>query len=127
MGLCHICSNGYWAINGQPIYVPDDIDVAHDNIVTKDSGRLEDGYNRITWVRPDIRTVTFSYNNITGAEVAFMRSLTQGKVFELTYFDNGVLSMVGYVGKQTYSQKNLSVHAAEGGLYKDYKFTVVEM
>ena len=120
-------TNGYWKVNGTAIYVPTEIDVEHDNIVSSDSGRTESGMMHINWVRRDVRKVDLTYESITAAEVEYMLNLMQGREFTFTYYDNGVKTMSAYCGKCSYSQKNLSVYANEGGLYKDFKINVIEM
>lgn len=127
MSIAKMCTNGYWAIDGTPIFVPDEISFTHDNIVTSDSGRVESGFMRVTFVRGDVRTVSFEYEHITGAEVEYIFSLTQGRVFTLTYYDNGIKTMRGYVGRSSYTQKNLGAYQSEGGEYKGYKFNIIEI
>lgn len=129
MGLAKLCTNGYWAVDGVPIYVPGEngVSIDHDNIVGPDSGRTEDGTMRITWVRRDVVKVSLTYPELTGAEVEYMRNLMQGKEFAFTYYDNGIRTINGYCGKNNYSQKNLALYAAEGGKYKDFKINVEEM
>lgn len=129
MGIAKMCTNGYWAVDGVPIYVPseDGISIDHDNIVSSDSGRMEDGSMHITWVRRDVVKVSLTYKEMTGAEVEYMRSLMQGKEFKFTYYDNGTKTIDAYCGKNTYSQQNLALHASEGGKYKDFKINVEEM
>ena len=127
MGIASKCTNGYWAIDGEPIYVPSGVEISHENIVTSDSGRVESGYMHVTFVRGDVRTVQLEFDHITGYEVAFMRELTQGRVFELTFYDNGIQVMQGYVGRTSYEQKNLGVYTDEGGEYENYKFNVIEI
>ena len=127
MSLAKMCTNGYFAIDGVPIYVPTSVSFSHENIVTKDTGRVESGYMHVTFVRGDVRTVSLEYDEITGAEKDYMLSLTQGRVFTLTIYDNGIKNIRGYVGRSSEKQKDLSVYTDEGGRYKDYKFDVVEM
>lgn len=129
MGLAKLCTNGYWAVNGTPIYVPSEsgVQIDHDNIVGPDSGRVESGKMRITWVRTDVVKVSLTYEELTGAEVEYMRNLMQGKEFEFTYYDNGIKTISGYCGKNTYTQQNLSLYASEGGKYKGFKINVEEM
>lgn len=129
MGIAKLCTNGYWAVNGTPIYVPSEsgISIEHDNIVSSDSGRVESGKMHITWVRRDVRKVSLTYKRITGAEIEYMRELMQGQEFQFTYYDNGIKSFDGYCGKSSYTQKNLSLHPDEGGEYTDFKINVEEM
>jgi len=127
MGLAKICTNGYYAVDDIPIYVPSAVNISHENIVTKDSGRVESGLMHVTFVRGDVRTVSFEYDELTGAEKEYMVNLTQGRVFNLTYYDNGIKTIRGYVGRSSEKQKDLSVYVNEGGRYQNYKFDVVEM
>jgi len=127
MGVAKLDILGYWAVNGSPIYVPTSIDVEHDNVVTPDSGRVESGVMRITWVRTDVRKVILAYRRLTGAEVEYMRNLMQGKEFTFTYYDNGIQTLYGYCGRNSYKQKNLSIYTDQGGLCEDFKIDVVEM
>ena len=127
MGLCKICKNGFWAVEGTPIYVPSSVTIENDNIVSPDSGRVESGKMHITWVRREVRKVNLVFDRITGAEVAFMHSLMQGKEFTFTYYDNGIKTMEAYAGKDSYTQKNLGNYPSEGGEYKEYKINVIEM
>lgn len=127
MGMLSPCTNGYWAVDGQPLYVPDEVDIGNDNIVSSDSGRLESGYTYIRWVRPTVRKVTLTYKHLTGYEKDYLHNLMQGRVFMFTYWDNGIQVMEAYAGKDDYKQKNLSNYADEGGEYSDYKVSIVEM
>ena len=69
--------------------------------------------------------MTFKF--LTGNEVAYMRNLMQGREFTFTYYDNGLVSIHAYVGKNQYKQHNLTLYADEGGLYEDFKINVIEM
>lgn len=128
MGLATLDTNGYWAVNGTPIYVPTDITIEHDNVVSPESGRVESGIMRITWVRRDVRKVNLTFKHITGDEVAYMVNLMQGKEFTFNYYDMGTIQTISaYVGKCSYNQRRLDVHPEQGGLYDDFKINVVEM
>ena len=127
MGIAKRCTNGYWAVNGTPLYTPDSVTIENDNIVTSDSGRTESGGMKITWVRRTVRKVILKYNRLTGNEKTLLHNLMQGEVFTLTYYDNGVKSMRAYGGKDSYDQVNLSNYASEGGEYANYVIDAVEM
>lgn len=127
MGICKKCTNGYWAVDGVPIYVPTSVTIENDNIVSSDSGRTESGRMYISWVRPTVRKVKLTFEKITGLEVSLMHNLMQGKEFSFTYYDNGIKTMEAYAGKDSYTQTNLSVYPNEGGLYTDYTIDVIEM
>lgn len=127
MGLCKKCTNGYWAVDVTPIYVPSSVVIENDNIVSSDSGRTESGLMYINWVRPTVRKIKLTFSDITGMEVAEMHNLMQGKEFRFTYYDNGIQTISAYAGKDSYTQSDLSKFAKEGGLYKDFTIDVIEM
>lgn len=120
-------SDGSWAVNGTPIYVPSDVEIEHDNQVSSDSGRTETGEMHITWIREDIRKVNLTYSYLTGREVNAMVSMMQGKTFSFTYPDGESVTITAYTGKCSYGQYNASLYASEGGLYSDFKINVIEM
>lgn len=125
MGICK--KSNYWAVDRVDIYTPSSVEITNDNIVSSDSGRTESGHMHITWVRSTVRTIKITYEWITGAEVDFLHSLMQGKEFSFTYYDNGIKTMSAYAGKDSYTQCNLAAYASEGGLYKGYTITIIEM
>lgn len=127
MGLCKICKNGYWAVNGTPIYVPTSVTISHDNITAPETGRTESGKMRIVWVRRRVVKVELAFDLITGAEVEAMSTLMQGQEFSFTYYDNGIKTIDAYCGRDSYTQRNLSRYPDEGGVYKDFKINVEEM
>lgn len=119
-----------WTVNGTPIYRPSEggVNIGHDNIVSSDSGRDEAGYMHIRWVRTDVRKVSFTYNKLTGNQVAYLVNLMQGKEFTFAYEEaGGRESFPGYCGKITYDQKRLDLYADEGGVYTNVQVNVVEM
>ncbi len=127
MAIGKLATNGYWAVNGTPIYTPSEVQIDHDNMVSSDSGRTEDGGMHITWIRNDLRKVNMTFKYLTGEEVAYMRNLMQGKEFTFTYYDSGLVSIHAYVGKDSYKQHTLALFEDEGGLYEDFKINVIEM
>ena len=127
MSIGKLATNGWWAVNGTPIYTPSDVEIDHDNMVSSDSGRVESGEMHITWIRGDIRKVNMTFKHLTGDEVNYMLNLMQGREFTFTYYDNGVQTISAYVGKCNYKQKTLALYESEGGLYTDFKINVIEM
>lgn len=129
MSLARLDTDGYWMVDGNHIYVPSagGVQIDHDNIVGPDSGRVESGVMHIDWVRTDVRKVSLTYDEITAEAVEYMRGLMQGKEFTFTYYDNGIQTMQGYCGKNTYTQENLALYRSEGGKYKGFKINVEEM
>ena len=119
-----------WTVNGTPIYRPSEggVNIGHDNIVSSDSGRDEAGYMHIRWVRRDVRKVNFTYNKLTGNQVAYLRNLLQGNEFTFAYPDgDGTESFSAYCGRMSYDQFRLDLHEDEGGTYTNVQVDVVEM
>lgn len=127
MSVGKLDTNGYWAVDGIPIYIPSRVEIEHENMVSSDSGRVESGQMVINWVRRDIVKVNMTFNHLTGDEVNTMKNLMQGREFTFTYYDDGVKTISAYVGKNSYTQKTLALYESEGGLYSDFKINVVEM
>ena len=55
MAVGKLATNGWWAVNGTPIFTPSEVEIDHDNMVSSDSGRVESGEMYITWIRGDIK------------------------------------------------------------------------
>ena len=119
----------HWKVDDHELYAPSKATPknAHDNIVTSDSGRTEDGYMHIHWVRGDVRQLTLTWNKLTGNEMKYLRDLLQGKEFVLTFFDAGVTTMNAYCGKFSETLDSEYMYASEGGLYRDIQATITEM
>ena len=127
MAVGKLDTQGRWAVNGRAIYIPSEVEIQHENMVSSDSGRVESGKMHITWIRTDIRKVNMTFKYLTGDEVNYMLNMMQGKEFNFTYYDNGMVTISAYVGKCSYKQHNLTLHPDEGGLYTDFKINVIEM
>lgn len=119
----------HWKVNESELYAPSKATptISHDNIVTSDSGRLEDGFMHIHWVRRDVRQIVLTWNRLTGYEMEYLRNLLQGQEFVLTFFDAGIKTMDAYCGKFSETLDSEVLHAEEGGLYKNIQATITEM
>ena len=52
MAVGKLDTSGNWMVDNTEIYIPSvNVKVDHTNVVSADSGRTEDGYNHIEWVR----------------------------------------------------------------------------
>lgn len=122
-------SRGRWAVNGSSIYEPStDTQIDHESIQSADTGRTEDGYMHIDWVRTNMVKVHLAWKYLTGNEVAYLESLMQGKEFTLTYFDKGSTHTANvYVSKVTYKKVTDALYTSEGGLYSDIQANAIEM
>lgn len=128
MGFNKLDTKGYWAIDGNPLYVPQGYSISHENYVGSKSGRTEDGIMHIDWRRRDLHKVTIKYNAMTGNELAYTIGLVQGKEYTATYRDVGqTKTMSAYTGDSEYTLYNETMYADEGGLYTDISFDLVEM
>ena len=129
MAVGKLDTQGRWMVDSTEIFIPSvSCKVDHTNVVSADSGRTEDGYNHIEWVRRDVRKVYLTYSALTGNELAFLVSTMQGKEFTFTYWDMGqIQSFYGYVGEMHYTQFTSEGYKNEGGLYQDISVNVVEI
>ena len=131
MAVGKLDTEGKWMVGETEIYIPSiSVKVDHTNVVGAESGRTEDGYNHIDWVRRDVRKVYLTYSALTGNELAFLVSTMQGKEFTFTYYDMGqVQTFYGYVGEMHYTQLTYggSEYSTEGGLYVDISVNVIEI
>ncbi len=116
-------------VDSSHIYIPSpDIQIQHTNVASSDSGRTEDGVMHIDWVRRDVVKVNLKYSSITGAEVAYMLNLMQGKEFQFKYYDLGQIKTISaYCGESSYSKYNDTLYESEGGMYTDFSINVIEM
>lgn len=127
MAIARKDTQGYWMVDDSHIYVPaPNTKIEHTNVASADSGRTEDGVMHINWVRRDVRKVNLVYNAISGAEVAEMLALMQGKEFTFTYWDNGVQTLEGYCGESNYQEYSSVHYASEGGIYTNFSINVIE-
>lgn len=144
MAIARRASVNEWAVsfdgsNWTAIYVPaPNIKIEHTNVASADSGRTEDGYMHINWVRRDVRKVNLTYSAISGAEKAFMENLMQGKEFYFRYVDphieivNGTETLVkvdsfyGYTGESNYQEYSSVHYTSEGGIYTNFSINVIE-
>lgn len=128
MAIARLDTQGHWMVGDEHIYVPaPNTKIEHTNVASADSGRTEDGYMHINWVRPDVRKVYLVYNAISGNEKDRMMNLMQGKEFTFTYWDNGAKSFQGYVGESSYEAYSSVHHSDEGGVYTNFSINVIEL
>lgn len=118
----------WWAVNGQPIYIPSfETKVEHSNITGASTGRSEDGIMRIDWVRRDVRKVFLRYAAMTKTELRTMMNLLQGKEFVFTFRDQGTTqTMNAYVGESKYKFYSYGGYGTEE-VYTDVEINVIEL
>ena len=120
---------GWWAVNGEPIYVPAfNTKVEHSNVVGASSGRGSDGIMHIDWVRNDVRKVYLKYGAMTKSELYTLFDLMQGKEFTFTFRDMGTTkTMNAYVGDTNYNFYSYANDYLGGEeIYTDVEIHVIE-
>lgn len=129
MSIGTMDTQGRWAVNGTPIYVPaPGTKVSHESIQSSDTGRTEDGVMHIDWVRTNMVKVSMSWKYLTGNEVAYLENLMQGKEFTLTYFDKGGSHQANvYVSTLNYQKEADDMYENEGGLYSSISANAIEI
>ena len=113
-----------YQIDGQPMLAPDtDASFSFSDLDASDSGRTEDGVMHRIVVREKVATFGFSYALLDREDYAYLEGLLAGKA-EFAF---------GYVGsdEQTHSvtaycSKTSLVLKSRGGLYKNYKFNIIQ-
>ena len=82
----------------------------------------------ISWIRTEVRKATMTFNVISGLEVAYLKGLMQGKIYEFFYFDCGeVKHYTAYTGNYDYEAYNHAIRESEGGIYRNFTIDAVEM
>lgn len=125
MTINKLDTNGYWKVGNTNIYVPaTPCKVDHSNITGSSTGRDEGGYMHIDWRRRDVRKVHLSYKAMTGTELAWLKSLVQGKEFSFTFLeDSAVHTMSAYCGECSYESYSYAVGDI---VYTNVEINVIE-
>lgn len=112
-------------IDEQPVLVPDDdMDLAANDLDSDESGRDEGGFMHRIVLREGIRTMPLVYSHLNHEDYRYMESLFRGKhEFTLKYRDPG-----GKIFKYTAyrSKYGITLHNHSTGIYKNYKFNIIE-
>ena len=117
---------GVWAVNDEPIYVPDaDVSIQHSHIASPESGRDESGYMHIIWLRQDVHKVGLKYKLMSGEELEYMRNMMQGKTFSFTFaHENNSKTIQAYTGE---INAVLYTRIDDTDIYKDVQINVIEL
>lgn len=117
---------GEWMVDTYHLYIPSaGITVEHTNLAGPSSGRTEDGFMHIDWIRRDIRKVNLQWKVLTGSELNYLLNLMQGKEFWLTFKDRGMLQVM----KAYSSESSYTYYSAALGedIYTDVRINAIEM
>ena len=103
--MAKLDTDGEWMVDGKHLYIPSaGITVEHSNLAGSSSGRTEDGVMHIDWIRRDIRKVCLKWGVLTGPELNYILGLMQGKEFDFTFKDRGVVqTMNAYSSESSYT------------------------
>lgn len=114
-----------YQIDGVPLLIPDaDVSVSRSDLESGDSGRDESGVMHRIVMRQRVNTWSFSYAVLTAEEYRYMEALLAGKPeFTFTYpdADGTVKSCQAYCAADS-----ITYHNAKLGLYKNYKFDIIQ-
>ncbi len=130
MAIGILDTEGRWAADSTPLYVPsyNNLKIDHESIQGSDTGRTEDGYMHIDWVRRDVVKVYLFWSYLTGDEVAYLQNLLQGQEFTLTYDDAGTVKTADcYCSKVSFTTVSHEQYSSEGGLCKDIEAHCIEL
>ena len=112
-------------IDGKPILIPDaDVQMEFSDLDSSESGRDERGFMHRIVLRRRVKTWSVPYDVLTGEEYRYMESLFEGKdEFTVDYRDgNGnPAKCVAYRSKHS-----ITIHNAKKGIFKNYKFDIME-
>ena len=113
-----------YTIDGSPMLEPDEeVELSFSDLDASDSGRTEDGVMHRIVVREKVATFGFAYALLDREDYAYLEGLLAGKA-EFAF---------GYVGADgqthsitAYCSKTSIVLKSRGGLYKNYKFNIIQ-
>lgn len=112
-------------IDKKPILAPDaDVQMEFSDLDSSESGRDESGVMHRIVLRRKVKTWSLSYAVLTNEEYRYMESLFEGK-------DQFVVDYLGAGGKPAQcvvyrSKHSLTIFNAKTGIYKNYKFNLIE-
>ena len=114
-----------YKVNGAPLLVPDaDVELTQTDLDSGSAGRDEAGFMHRIRVRKRVKTWAFQYFTLRREEFQYLEELLSKKeTFTFSYpdIDGEIRTCTAYC-----SNSGLSYHNAKLGLYRNYKFTVIE-
>ena len=114
-------------IDGQPMLTPDaDMDMSFEDLDGASAGRDESGVMHRNILRHKVGKWEFCYSSLTRAQYAYMESLFEGKAyFQFTYPS---LADAGETKTVTAYRASFSIgwHNMQNGLFRNYKFSIIE-
>lgn len=114
-----------YKINGSAILTPDaDVELTLTDLDSGSAGRDESGVMHRIRVRKRVKTWAFQYFKLTREEFQYMENLLSGsETFRFSYLD---VDGTEQTCRAYCSNTGLTYQNAKLGLYRNYKFTVIE-
>lgn len=114
-----------YKVNGNPILAPDaEVELTMTDLDAGSAGRDERGVMHRIRVRKRVKTWAFQYFALTREEFQYMEALlSQNATFQFSYRD---MDGAEQTCKAYCSNSVLTYQNAKLGLYRNYKFTVIE-
>ena len=114
-------------INGKPMFAPDaDVDFSYEDLDDADSGRDESGYMHRIVVRYKVMSGSFVFSHISEEDMRYMESLfPDAPDFDFTR-PSRLDSSVSVTTRCYRSRYGISWHDARTGLWRNYKFNIIE-
>ena len=114
-----------YQVAGLPMLAPDqDVELQYSDLDASDAGRDESGRMHRIGVRRRVKAWAFTYSHLTAEEYAYMESLFKGRdTFTFTFpkSDGTVDHCKAYCSAGSILLRNLRT-----GIYKNYKFSIIE-
>lgn len=114
-----------YLINGQPILVPDaEVELSFQDLDSGSAGRDESGYMHRIRVRTRVKTWGFQYSALGREDFRYMENLLAGSdvfTFTYTHTDGTARTCQAYCAKASLVYENAAL-----GLYRNYKFNIIE-
>lgn len=113
-----------YTIDGQPMPEPDEeAEMSFSDLDSSDSGRTEDGVMHRIVVREKVATFGFSYALLDREDYACLEGLMKGKA-QFTFGYPGTDGLPHTI--TAYCSKTSVVLKRQDGLYKNYKFNIIQ-
>lgn len=114
-------------INGKPMFAPDaDIDFSFEDLDSSDSGRDESGVMHRIVIRYKVMSGSFEFSHITEEEMQYMESLFGNEPDFLFTHPSRMDSGKSVTTRCYRSKYGISWHNARRGLWRNYKFSIIE-
>lgn len=116
-----------FTINGHPMLVPDaDVDESYEDLDGADSGRTEDGVMHRTVVRYNVGKWSFNYSSLTKEEKQYIESLFPDAPDFKFGHPNRIDPSRKDICRAYRSKHGISIRDIKNGIWKNYKFDIVE-